>query len=67
MYKRAVRLLRNMLRRCNKYYTCPVMNMTFASSSAAADDLFDQFTEAVAAGAHDHALLFALQAVVEAS
>jgi hypothetical protein len=55
-----------MLRWCKKYCTCLVMNMTYATRSAAADELFDRFTEAVAAGAHNHALLFALQAVAEA-
>jgi hypothetical protein len=66
-YKRAGSLLRNMLRWCNKYCTCPVMSMTHGTWSAAADEMFNQFTDAVAAGTHDHALLFALQAVAEAS
>jgi hypothetical protein len=60
-------LLRNMLRWCKNYCPCPVMNTTHATRSAAANELFDQFTDAVTAGAHDRALIFALQAVAEAS
>jgi hypothetical protein len=67
-YKRVGRLLRSMLRWCKQYctYLASVTNITYATRSAAADELFDQFTDAVAAGVHDRALLFALQAVAEA-
>jgi uncharacterized membrane protein YgcG len=66
-YKRAGRLLRNMLRWCNKYCTCPVMNMTFATRSAAADDIYDRFMAAVADSRHDIAILLAMQATAEAT
>jgi hypothetical protein len=66
-YKRAGRLLRNMLRWCNKYCTCPIMNMTFATRSAAANDIFDKFMEAVPTGRQDIALLVAMQATAEAA
>jgi hypothetical protein len=66
-YRRAGKLLRNMLRFCNKHCTCPVMTMTHENRTNVADNLFDQFMEAVTSGAHDRALLIASQAVAEAT
>jgi hypothetical protein len=56
-----------MLRWCNKYCTFPVMNMTFATRSAAADDIYDLFMAAVADSRHDIAILLAMQATAEAT
>jgi hypothetical protein len=68
-YKRAGRLLRNALRWCNKFTSCPVMKMTHAArtSAALADKLYEQFSSAVSSGSHDLALLVASQAVAEAT
>ena len=66
-YSRAGKLLRNMLRFCNKHCTRPVMMMTHENRTTVADNLFDQFMEAVTSGAHDRALLVASQAVAEAT
>jgi hypothetical protein len=66
-YKRAGRLLRNALRWCNKFCTCPVMKLTHAARTSAADKLYEQFSSAVSSGSHDLALLLASQAVAEAT
>ncbi len=66
-YKRAGRLLRNALRWCNKFTSCPVMKMTYAARTSAADKLYKQFSSAVSSGSHDLALLLASQAVAEAT
>jgi hypothetical protein len=68
-YKRAGprRLLWNALRWCNKFCTCPVMKMTYAARTSAADLLYEQFSSAVSSGSHDLALLLASQAVAEAT
>ncbi len=40
-YKRAGRLLRNALRWCNKFCTCPVMKVTYTARTSAADKLYE--------------------------
>jgi hypothetical protein len=62
-YKRAGRLLRNILRWCNKYCTCPVMN----DLCDPVDDIFDLFMEAVTTSRHDLAIHLAMQATAEAT
>jgi hypothetical protein len=63
-YKRAGRLLWNALRWCNKFCSCPVMKMTHAARTSAADKLYEQFSSAVSSGSHDLALLLAFQALL---
>jgi hypothetical protein len=66
-YRRAGRILKNGLRWCNKDCTCPLMNVTFETRSAAADGLYEQFSTAVSGGSHDRALLVAQLALAEAT
>ncbi len=42
------------------------MNMTFATRSAAADDIYDWFIDVVTTSRHDIAILLAMQATPEA-
>jgi hypothetical protein len=67
-YRRAGRLMHNLLRWCNQHCTCAVMKMTFDLRTRTADVLFEKFTTAIAGGPsqHGHALLFAMQVVGEA-
>jgi hypothetical protein len=67
-YRKAGRLMRNLLRWCNPHCTCAVMKMTHDTRTKAADGLFEKFTTAIAGGPsqHGHALLYAMQVVGEA-
>ena len=65
--RRAGRILKNGLPWCNKDCTCPLMNVTFETRSAAADWLYEQFSMAVSGGSHDRALLVAQLALAEAT
>ena len=65
--RRAGRILKNGLLWCNKDCTCPLINVTFETRSAAADWLYEQFSMAVSGGSHDRALLVAQLALAEAT
>ena len=67
-YRKAGRLMRNLLRWCNPHCTCAVMKMTHDTRTKAADGLFEKFTTAITGGPsqHGHALLYAMQVVGEA-
>jgi hypothetical protein len=65
-YKRAGRLMRNMLRWCNQHCSCQIMVMTHESRKAAATLLYESFSGAVDIGDHAQALLIAMQSTAEA-